>query len=262
MSTAADPFGGRDRREAARWTTSLSIVLLLHGALLWLAIRHRVAVEPIGTPPAAVLIDLPPAPPIGPEPAPTPEPAPEPKLETVIPELPAPPKTELEFPKLEALPMPKPAVALPPPAKTKPRAKPVERTPAPRPQPAPALPAPATPAPPAAARSPSGPASSAASARATWQAQLLAWLERHKRYPRVAQEQRQQGTAQLRFTLDREGRVLSYRLDRGSGFALLDEEVAELIRRAAPVPPPPPEVAGSRIEVLVPVSFFLRRGSR
>jgi protein TonB len=262
MSAVADPFGRRDRRETARWTTSLSIVLLLHGALLWLAIRHRTAVGPIGTPPAAVLIDLPPAPPIASEPAPTSEPVPEPKLETVIPELSAPLETELEFPMIEAPPVPKPAVALPPPAKTKPRAKPVEQTATPWPQPAPALPAPAARAPPAAARSPSGPASSAASARATWQAQLLAWLERHKRYPRVAQEQRQQGTAQLRFTLDREGRVLSYRLDKGSGFALLDEEVVELIQRAAPVPPPPPEVTGDRIEVLVPVSFFLRRGSR
>ena len=66
----------------------------------------------------------------------------------------------------------------------------------------------------------------------------------------------------LRFTLDRQGRILSYTLDRSSGFSLLDQEVLELIQRAQPVPPPPPDVAGERIEVLVPVSFSLHRGGR
>ena len=119
--------------------------------------------------------------------------------------------------------------------------------------------APAVPAPMAAFQAPPGPAPSNANLRATWQAQLLSWLERHKRYPRVAQEQRQQGVASLRFALDRQGRILSFRLDKSSGFTLLDEEVLELIQRAQPVPAPPPEIPGDRIEVLVPVAFSLKR---
>jgi len=101
--------------------------------------------------------------------------------------------------------------------------------------------------------------SSAPSTRATWQAQLVAWLERYKRYPRLAQEQRQQGVACLRFTIDRESKVISSQINKSSGFELLDDEVLALIQRAQPVPSPPPEVAGDRIELLVPVAFSLRR---
>ncbi len=75
----------------------------------------------------------------------------------------------------------------------------------------------------------------------------------------MAQEQHQQGVAQLRFTLDRQGRVLFFKLDKSSGFSLLDDEVVALIQRAAPLPAPPPEIAADRIEVLVPVSFSLHR---
>ncbi|MFL5269091.1 MAG: energy transducer TonB [Stellaceae bacterium] len=130
-------------------------------------------------------------------------------------------------------------------------------------EPAPPLrqPAPAVSAPPAAAPQSSAAQSTAssASARATWQAQLLAWLEKYKRYPRVAQEQRQQGVVSLRFAIDRQGQVLSSQINKSSGFELLDDEVLALVQRAQPVPPPPPEISGNRIELQVPVAFTLRR---
>jgi protein TonB len=97
-----------------------------------------------------------------------------------------------------------------------------------------------------------------ASARANWQGQLLAWLSRHKRYPREAQEQRQQGMVYLRFVVDRYGRVLSYSLARSSGVAALDEEVVALIQRAQPLPVPPPELPGTHFELVAPVQFSLR----
>jgi protein TonB len=132
-----------------------------------------------------------------------------------------------------------------------------EAEPAPPQQAAPALPAPPATTPQSAARQST--ASSAASARATWQAQLLAWLEKYKRYPRVAQEQRQQGVVYLRFAIDRQGRVLSSQINKSSGFELLDDEVLALVQRAQPLPSPPSEVTGNRIELQVPVSFTLRR---
>ena len=53
--------------------------------------------------------------------------------------------------------------------------------------------------------------------------------------------------------------MLSARLERSSGFPLLDEEVLALIQRAQPLPPPPAEVAGDRFELLVPVAFSIQR---
>ena len=101
-------------------------------------------------------------------------------------------------------------------------------------------------------------AAAVASARASWQGRLVAWLARYKRYPRVAQEQHQQGTAYLRFAIDRQGRVLSFQLVRSTGFSLLDDEVQALIQRAQPLPAPPPEIPGNQIQLEVPVEFSLR----
>jgi len=88
---------------------------------------------------------------------------------------------------------------------------------------------------------------------------MVAWIEKYKRYPRVAQEQRQQGVVYLRFAMDRHGRVTSSQINKSSGFELLDDEVLELIQRAQPLPAPPPEVPGDPISLVVPVAFLLRR---
>jgi len=103
------------------------------------------------------------------------------------------------------------------------------------------------------------PSDMAASATQTWENKLLTHLEHYKRYPGAAQARRQQDTVYLRFTMDRSGKVLEWNIERSGGYALLDNEVAELIKRASPLPVPPSEVSGSRIEMVVPVEFFLRR---
>jgi periplasmic protein TonB len=272
MTVAGETFYP-DRAGFSRWTVSLLVVLALHAALLVaIAFRH-VAVEPIGMPPAAVMIDLAPLPATAP-PEPSPPPIIQPEVQT--PPEPQPelvPVPEPETPKLAPSPAPHPAVTLPTPQppKPKPKAKRIEHPPTSRPEaeatpalrePAPPAMAPPAMAPPAATAQPAptqSTASSAASARASWQAQLVAWLEKYKRYPRVAQEQHQQGVVSLRFAIDRQGKVLSSQISKSSGFELLDEEVLALIARAEPVPAPPPEVGGSRIELQVPVGFSLKR---
>lgn len=87
---------------------------------------------------------------------------------------------------------------------------------------------------------------------------LSAWLERHKQYPARAQRRRQEGTVYLRFVVDREGRVLTYQIKGSSGYALLDREVEKMIRRATPLPAMPNELVQSRLELVVPVSFYMR----
>jgi protein TonB len=89
-------------------------------------------------------------------------------------------------------------------------------------------------------------------------AQLQAWLEKHKEFPRAAQIRRQQGMAKLFFVIDRDGKVLDFRIEKSSGHDLLDKEVLAMIRRASPVPPMPSDMTGPRLEVVVPVQFFLR----
>ncbi|EKV30096.1 periplasmic binding protein TonB [Caenispirillum salinarum AK4] len=87
---------------------------------------------------------------------------------------------------------------------------------------------------------------------------IQTWLERHKEYPRRARLRRQEGTVVLRFVIDRQGAVLSHRIERGSGHSALDDEVEKMIRRASPLPAMPPGVAGETLEIAVPVVFALR----
>ncbi|MEX0923989.1 MAG: TonB family protein [Rhodovibrionaceae bacterium] len=93
---------------------------------------------------------------------------------------------------------------------------------------------------------------------ADYMARLQAWLERHKEYPRHARQRRQEGTVLLFFVMDRNGRVLDYRLKQSSGYDLLDHAVEEMIQRAQPLPRMPEEMRQARLELIVPVQFFLR----
>jgi protein TonB len=92
----------------------------------------------------------------------------------------------------------------------------------------------------------------------TWKTQIVALLERNKRYPETAQSRREQGVAQVFFSLDRQGRVLESRVVRSSGANALDEEALALLRRAQPFPAPPRELAGDHIDLTVPIRFNLK----
>lgn len=69
---------------------------------------------------------------------------------------------------------------------------------------------------------------------------------------------RQQGVPYIRFVMDRDGHVLSSRLERSSGFDALDRAALELPKQAQPLPKPPEDRLGDKIELVVPVEFFLR----
>lgn len=87
--------------------------------------------------------------------------------------------------------------------------------------------------------------------------ELRDWLERHKRYPRLAQLRRQEGTVVVRFVMDRDGRVVDARVAESSGHRSLDQEAVAMVRRAAPLPGFPPEIREPRLSILVPVRFSL-----
>jgi protein TonB len=91
-----------------------------------------------------------------------------------------------------------------------------------------------------------------------WKSQLVARLERYKRYPSEAQSRGEQGVAQLAFSVDRSGGVHNPRIVRSSGSSLLDEATLALVERAAPLPPPPPEISGAQIAIVVPIRYNMR----
>ncbi|CAN7243488.1 energy transducer TonB [Bradyrhizobium sp. LjRoot220] len=93
--------------------------------------------------------------------------------------------------------------------------------------------------------------------RATWQKELSAHLDKHKKYPKGAQK-----TAEIavRFTLDRMGRVLSASIEKSSGDSVFDEAALAAVRRSDPVPAPPPLIADEGLSFTVPFIFRVNKG--
>ncbi|WP_235654768.1 energy transducer TonB family protein [Sphingobium yanoikuyae] len=106
---------------------------------------------------------------------------------------------------------------------------------------------------------PAPPATRASSdADASWEALLLAHLEKYRRFPAAARARREEGIAFVTFRMNRAGRVLSAIIGRSSGSVFLDRAALETIRRAQPLPAIPKEKA-DELELSVPVEFFMQQ---
>ena len=88
-----------------------------------------------------------------------------------------------------------------------------------------------------------------------WTSQIVALLERNKRYPPAAHARGEHGVAEVFFTLDRSGHLVDSKVMRSSGAASLNAEALALLQRAQPFPPPPLEMAGSQVNLTVPIRF-------
>lgn len=215
-----------------------------------LGVPHPAPVAPAAPPSRAEAPPPRPLPPVEPPPAP-PQPAPRPPVRKVVSEP-------------RSAPQPKPRVDPPPP----PPQEPIEALP---PAAAPAS-LPAAPMEGPAGR-PDGAAQGASSGGATdaiadpagepglppaYIGHVRSWLERHRTYPLAARRQRIEGRAVLWFRIDRQGKVLAYRIEQGSGHGLLDRAVEQMIERASPLPRVPRDHPVDEPEFLIPIDFRLR----
>ena len=275
--------GGLDRAgpRTAFWVAGLSIAVAAHAGAVALALRAPRPAPPLPEPAAAVMLELAPeqAAPEAPQtfiadslnqPDPMVEMETPPPLDTPPP-LEPPPDVETPvadtLPEIEPLPeLPVSEVAVPRPER-RPEVRKVEKAPERKPekkeepkreQKAPPTMASQVAAPEkaATARAPESVAGQGASfTPAKWQSKLMAHLERRKRYPGAARARGDEGVAQVRFSIDKAGNVLSAKLVKSSGSAQLDEEVVALVHRASPVPAPPP---GAPLTITAPVRFNIR----
>lgn len=224
--------GGVSVRASSTRLFSIAVVVAVHvalGALLVMQSRQVVQLpdEPLHVSLMEEVADQ--NPPEPPPPPPTPQMTP-------------PPAPQLSLPMIPI------AAVVPPNARTvaaspQPPAPPVvEATPGP--------PTPATP-----------PVKATAGPPPDYAATLMMHLQRAKKYPVGAKNLRQQGVAYVRFSINRAGDVLSAKLERSSGFAMLDEEAVALFARATPLPALPDEMP-SPMEMVIPIDFNLTHGGR
>jgi len=101
-----------------------------------------------------------------------------------------------------------------------------------------------------------GTGESARRLRATWQKELIAHLDKHKRYP--AERSQKRAEILVSFALDRRGHVLAAAIVKGSGDAAFDQAALAMVRRSDPVPAPPPLVADEGLSFTLPVIFKVK----
>lgn len=92
----------------------------------------------------------------------------------------------------------------------------------------------------------------------SYQAEVLAHLQRFRIYPLEAKNAGIRGTATVRFSLASSGSVISASLGGSSGSSALDQAAVGMVRRASPFPPIPANLGRSRMDFAAPVRFDLR----
>ena len=93
----------------------------------------------------------------------------------------------------------------------------------------------------------------------SWQKSLVFHLNKHKKYPHEARKNGHEGVANVSFTIDRSGKIISSHLEKSSGSDLLDQEAIEVLNRASPFPTPPPDVPNLTINLSLPIQFRIKR---
>ncbi len=98
-------------------------------------------------------------------------------------------------------------------------------------------------------------------AKINWRNRLQGHLLDFKRYPPGARKQRRQGSATVRFVVNKDGRVLSAQLINSSGTAILDREALATVQRAQPLPKPPAEMlTHGQVKITLPIDFNIKNG--
>ena len=92
-------------------------------------------------------------------------------------------------------------------------------------------------------------------ARNDYLSRVYRHIDPHRDYPAAARAARQHGRVVTRVTISRAGELLDLRLDRSSGWPLIDNAEMAAIRRAMPLPPVPAGMRGDPIVLVLPMNY-------
>jgi periplasmic protein TonB len=222
MSALAIPFG-MARHDTTRWGICFAVMIAAHAAAALALLYNPSTDSEFGVDAPVVMIELPES--FVTTATPPTDLAPGPKQEET--EATPPPKEETKPPEQET------EVALPEPPKPEPPQEAKQAT-----------------APPAAAPT--------VAVIHRWETQLVAHIERFKRYPGEARSRGDQGVVRVAFTIDRDGWVRASRIVQSSGSPDLDQESLAMLTRAQPMPRPPDRLSVTDLSFVVPVRFNIR----
>ena len=92
-------------------------------------------------------------------------------------------------------------------------------------------------------------------ARNDYLSRVYRHVDPYRDYPAAARAARQHGRVVTRVTISRAGELLDIRLDRSSGWPLIDSAEMAAIRRAMPLPPVPDGMRGDPVVLVLPMNY-------
>ena len=92
-------------------------------------------------------------------------------------------------------------------------------------------------------------------ARNDYLSRVYRHIDPYRDYPAAARAARQHGRVVTRVTINRAGQLLDIRLDRSSGWPLIDNAEMAAIRRAMPLPPVPDGMRGDPVVLVLPMNY-------
>ena len=105
---------------------------------------------------------------------------------------------------------------------------------------------------------PSGPTpQEQASIEADYKRALLAAIERHKHYPRMALRMEQEGVVTVGFTVLADGSIVDIHIEGAGSYPALNEAALEAVRKVGRAMPIPAELGKGRWSFAVPMAFRL-----
>jgi len=96
---------------------------------------------------------------------------------------------------------------------------------------------------------------------ANYRRRLTDLLARQQEYPRVAAMRGWEGEVRVRVRVARKGSLLGVTLDHSSGHDILDKHAIAMLEGLGGLPALPEEYGSSELQVVVPVSYSLRKPS-
>lgn len=97
---------------------------------------------------------------------------------------------------------------------------------------------------------------------ARFRLELMELARRHKKYPRIAQDNNWQGRVELRIMIAEDGAIASLVVKKGAGHGVLDDEAQAMLRTAKSKATIPPGLRGQAFALEIAVDFFLKDEER
>ncbi len=91
-------------------------------------------------------------------------------------------------------------------------------------------------------------------ARNDYLSRVYRHIDPYRDYPAGRPRGRQHGRVVTRVTINRAGELVDIRLDRSSGWPLIDNAEMAAIRRAVPLPPVPDGMRGDPVVLVLPMN--------